>query len=141
MAYHCIFVPVGVLVEPSCLHFHPSCLVLVASGVFSAAWLLAIVHKKVAKCQVGKVYIGTPEERSVAAKKAEDADELALEAQEESKTAMYDSVPTGASVALFFVLMYFRDMIEGMQITLFAVVIMPRGGVSQPFHRLCQLPV
>jgi hypothetical protein len=39
---------------------------------------MAIVHKKLAKFHLDEVYIGTPEERVVAAKFLEDADELAL---------------------------------------------------------------
>jgi len=40
------------------------CIWLEASGIFSAAWVLAMCHKKVAGFQVDEVYIGTPEERA-----------------------------------------------------------------------------
>jgi hypothetical protein len=55
------------------------CLLLELSGLCSAAWLLALVHKQVAGYQLDEVYIGTPEERATAAKDAADADGLDLE--------------------------------------------------------------
>jgi hypothetical protein len=47
------------------------CLLLEASGLCSAAWLLALVHKGLAGYQPDEVYIDTPEERT-AAQKADD---------------------------------------------------------------------
>jgi hypothetical protein len=49
------------------------CLLLEASGLCSAAWLLALVHKGLADYQPDEVYIGTPEERA-SAQKANDLD-------------------------------------------------------------------
>merc|ERR550539_1558506 len=40
------------------------CLLLEATGICSGAWVLALVHKKIAKFQYDEVYIGTPEERA-----------------------------------------------------------------------------
>jgi hypothetical protein len=48
------------------------CLVLEASGICSAAWLLALVHKQVAGYQLDEVYVGTPEERAIAEKEGDD---------------------------------------------------------------------
>jgi hypothetical protein len=50
------------------------CLLLEASGVCSAAWLLALIHKAVIGYQLDEVYIGTPQERNTSKK-----DELDLE--------------------------------------------------------------
>lgn len=64
------------------------CLLLEKSGVCSAAWLLAFVHKSIVNYKLDEVYIGTPDERVA----AESTDELklveeALDAQlEPSKT-------------------------------------------------------
>jgi hypothetical protein len=54
------------------------CLILEASGICSAAWLLALIHKKIAGYQVDKVYIGTVEECSTNEEEGDD-----LEFQEE----------------------------------------------------------
>jgi len=39
------------------------CLILEATGICSAAWLLALLHKVVANFQVDEVYVGEPEEQ------------------------------------------------------------------------------
>jgi silicon transporter len=49
------------------------CLLLEASGLCSAAWLLALVHKGLAGYQPDEVYIGTPEERASVQKDVEGA--------------------------------------------------------------------
>jgi len=48
------------------------CLLLEASSVCSAAWLLALLHKGVAGFQQDEVYIGTSEERAATAKRGND---------------------------------------------------------------------
>ena len=45
------------------------CLLLEASGLCSASWLLALLHKKIARFEVDEKYIGTPKERAAAAAK------------------------------------------------------------------------
>jgi magnesium-transporting ATPase (P-type) len=50
------------------------CLVLEKTGICSAAWLLAFVHKKIVHYQKDKTYIGTPEDRT-----ANDASDLELD--------------------------------------------------------------
>jgi len=47
------------------------CLVLESTGVCSAAWLLAIIHKQIAGFQLDEVYIGTAEERAANEKREE----------------------------------------------------------------------
>jgi hypothetical protein len=42
------------------------CLLVEASGVCSAAWLLALIHKQCIGYQLDEVYIGTPEKRHAA---------------------------------------------------------------------------
>jgi len=51
---------------------------------------------------------------------------VTLQALFEGKTTMYEGVPRAASVVIFFVLMCFVGMMEGMQIALFAVVNLPQ---------------
>lgn len=63
--------PVAFLEFPLVHEIIRLCLVVEASGVCTAAWLLALVHKRVMGYQLDDVYIGTPEERAAAAKKAE----------------------------------------------------------------------
>jgi MFS family permease len=48
------------------------CLILEASGVCSAAWLLALIHKQIAGYQLDEEYIGTADERAAAAKAGDD---------------------------------------------------------------------
>lgn len=51
------------------------CLLLEASGICAAAWVLAFIHKKFAGFQYDEVYVGTPEER-VARQKADREDDV-----------------------------------------------------------------
>jgi hypothetical protein len=55
------------------------CLILEATGVCSAAWLLALIHKDIVNYQLDEVFIGTSEERAASAKKDDELD-LAEEA-------------------------------------------------------------
>jgi hypothetical protein len=65
------------------------CLLLEASSVCSAAWLLALIHKAVVGFQLDEVYIGTPVECAAAAQKVDDdADDLELY----DKTSRVDEV-------------------------------------------------
>ena len=51
---------------------------------------------------------------------------VTLKALFQGKTTMYEGVPKSASVAIFFFLMCFVGLMEGMQIALFSVVNLPR---------------
>ena len=66
---------------------------------------------------------------------------VTLSALFQGKTTMWDGVPEAVSVIVFFILMCFVGMMEGMQIALFAVVNLARGGAPEPPDCLCQLPV
>jgi len=59
----------------------------------------------------------------------------------QGKTTMYKGVPNGVSVVIFFVLMCFVGMMEGMQIALFAVVNLPEDELEhhKVAARNCQL--
>ena len=52
----------------------------------------------------------------------------------QGKTTMWDGVPPAASVAIFFILMCFVGLMEGMQIALFAVVNVPEEELAK--HRI-----
>lgn len=54
------------------------CLLLEASGVCSAAWLKALVHKHKVGYQLDEVYLGTPDERAAAKKYDLDLDEVEM---------------------------------------------------------------
>jgi Silicon transporter len=54
------------------------CLLLEASGVCSAAWLLALIHKTVVGYQLDEVYIGTPEQRTKAKEQQDEMNDLKL---------------------------------------------------------------
>jgi hypothetical protein len=56
--------PVAFLSNPVIYAIIRLCLVVEASGVCSAAWLLAVVHKQLVGYQLDEVYIGTREERA-----------------------------------------------------------------------------
>jgi len=64
--------PVAFLEFPAIYAIIRLCLVVEASGVCSAAWFLALVHKRMMGYQLDEVYIGNLEERSAASKKAEE---------------------------------------------------------------------
>jgi len=64
--------PVAFLEFPAIYTIIRLCLVVEASGVCSATWLLALVHKRMMGYQLDEVYIGTLEERAAASKKAEE---------------------------------------------------------------------
>jgi hypothetical protein len=69
--------PVAFLSNPLIYLIIRLCLILEASGVCSAAWLLALIHKSIVSYQLDEVYIGTTEERAAANKEGD------LEFQEE----------------------------------------------------------
>jgi hypothetical protein len=56
---------------------------------------------------------------------------VTLTALFDGKTTMWEGVPTAVSVVVFFVLMCFVGMMEGMQIALFAVVNLPEEELAQ----------
>jgi hypothetical protein len=58
--------PIAFLSNPLIYVIIRLCLVLEASGICSAAWLLALVHKGIAGYQLDEVHIGTSEERAAA---------------------------------------------------------------------------
>jgi hypothetical protein len=66
---------------------------------------------------------------------------VTLAALFQGKTAMWESVPAGVSVALLFILMGFVGLMEGMQIALFAVVNMPEEELQKHkiAHANCEL--
>jgi len=64
--------PVAFLSNPLIYIIIRLCLLLEASGVCSAAWLLALVKKAISGYYLDEVYIGTPEERAEAAMKEEE---------------------------------------------------------------------
>jgi len=66
--------PVAFLSNPLVYLIIRLCLILEASGVCSAAWLLALIHKQIVGYQLDEVYIGTAEERDDATKKVEGGD-------------------------------------------------------------------
>jgi hypothetical protein len=72
--------PIAFLSNPLIYVIIRLCLVLEASGVCSAAWLLALVHKQIAGYQLDEVHIGTAEERAVA---FENEGDLELQEDEE----------------------------------------------------------
>lgn len=55
------------------------------------------------------------------------------------KTAMWTGIPEAVSVVIFFVLMCFVGLMEGMQIALFAVVNLPEEGISMAAKATCKL--
>jgi len=71
MAYCCFFLPLAFLSNPLIYLIIRLCLVLESTGVCSAAWLLAIIHKQIAGFQLDEVYIGTAEERAANEKREE----------------------------------------------------------------------
>jgi len=64
--------PVAFLSNPLIYVIIRLCLLLEASGLCSAAWLLALIHKQIAGFQPDDVYIGTSEERNAANNNKED---------------------------------------------------------------------
>jgi hypothetical protein len=59
--------PVAYLSNPFVYMIIRLCLVLEASGVCSAAWLLALIQKSLFCFELDEVFIGTPDERAAAA--------------------------------------------------------------------------
>ena len=56
---------------------------------------------------------------------------VTLAALFQGNTAMWEGVPAGASVAIFFILVCFVGLMEGMQIALFAVVNLPEDELNK----------
>ena len=56
---------------------------------------------------------------------------VTLAALFQGKTTMWGSIPAGASVAIFFTLMCFVGLMEGMQIALFAVINLPQEELNK----------
>jgi hypothetical protein len=73
--------PIAFLSNPLIYVIIRLCLILEASGVCSAAWLLALIHKQIAGYKLDEVYIGTPAERATAEKKGDDLEFQEKEAQ------------------------------------------------------------
>jgi hypothetical protein len=76
--------PIAFLSNPLVYLIIRLCLILEASGVCSAAWLLALIHKQIVGFQPNEVYIGTVEEHAAGEKMGED-EELQLEEEEEEE--------------------------------------------------------
>jgi hypothetical protein len=68
--------PVAFLSNPLIYLIIRLCLLFETSGLCSAAWLMALIHKQMIGYQLDEVYIGTPEERAIAKKEREDQLEL-----------------------------------------------------------------
>jgi silicon transporter len=68
--------PIAFLSNPLIYLIIRLCLILEATGICSAAWLLALIHKQIVGYQLDEVYIGTPEERAEAGKDKSDDLEL-----------------------------------------------------------------
>jgi MFS family permease len=67
--------PVAFLSNPLIYAILRGCLLLEATGICSAAWLLAIIHRAIASYKVDEVYVGTAEERAAnSGKKVDDTD-------------------------------------------------------------------
>ncbi len=66
---------------------------------------------------------------------------VTVEALFQGKTTMWEGVPNGVSVIVFFVLMCFAGMLEGMQIALFAVSKLPKSeqGSNPIAMKTCEL--
>jgi hypothetical protein len=71
--------PVAYLSNPLIYLIIRLCLILEASGICSAAWLLALVQKNLFGYQLDETYIGSPEERAARAETCKKEDELDLE--------------------------------------------------------------
>ena len=66
--------PVAFLSNPLVYVIIRLCLILEATGICSAAWLLALIHKDVVNYQLDEVFIGTAEQRAAATKKEGELD-------------------------------------------------------------------
>lgn len=66
--------PVAFLSNPLIYLIVRLCLVVEASGICSAAWLLALIDKRVVGFQPDETYIGTKEERAASSKQADKTD-------------------------------------------------------------------
>ncbi|GKY91322.1 hypothetical protein MPSEU_000104400 [Mayamaea pseudoterrestris] len=66
--------PVAFLSNPIVYLIIRLCLMLEATGVCSAAWLLALIHKDIVGYQLDEVFVGTSEQRAAAAKKEGELD-------------------------------------------------------------------
>ena len=78
MAYYCFVLFMAFLSNPLIYVIIRLCLLLEASGVCSAAWLLALVHKQIVGYQLDEVYVGTPDERAAAKRYDLDLDEAEM---------------------------------------------------------------
>jgi silicon transporter len=70
--------PIAFLSNPLVYFILRFCLLLEATGVCSAAWLLAMIHKRIVGFELDVVFIGTPEERAAKHRCQEDHDEEEL---------------------------------------------------------------
>ena len=64
--------PIAFLSNPLIYMIVRLCLVVEASGICSAAWLLALIQKQICGYHVDEIYIGTPAERANAVKGGDD---------------------------------------------------------------------
>jgi hypothetical protein len=73
-------------------------LILEASGICSAAWVLAWIHKRIiAGYQADAVYIGTPEERAAKDRDDHDDEELHVEAGQQHPRKVPTIFPVGTT--------------------------------------------
>ena len=94
--------PVAFLSNPLIYLIIRLCLILEASGLCSAAWLLALVHKQIAGYERDDMYIGTAKERAVVVAIATEK-EADLELQENEEETLRDCAlfhtPTRANIS------------------------------------------
>jgi silicon transporter len=82
--------PVAFLSNPLVYLLLRFCLILEASGICSAAWFFASIHKRIAGFQVDEVYVGTPTERA-----AQHKEDHELELHVESGHPRVPTFPVG----------------------------------------------
>jgi len=124
-------------------------LVIEASGLLHSVYLVQIIFSKITGTPVEsnqpsrsclqKVFFWARVIMSVTILSFAFA--VTLSALFQGKTAMWESVPTAVSVIVFFILMAFVGLMEGMQIALFAVVNLPEEELTHHKTALknCQL--
>lgn len=104
--------PIAMLSNPFTYVFLNICLFLEATGIASGAWVLAMIHKKIAGFKRDEEYIGTAEERA-AKNMGDNADELHIGAGHALKLPGFaDNAPEGLK-ELFSKDPSVREYIEG----------------------------
>lgn len=63
--------PISFLSNPLVYVLLRWCLIVEATGIFSAAWVLAAIHRRIARFQKDEIYVGTAEQRAANSKNDE----------------------------------------------------------------------